>query len=148
MFVQVAFAGAACYAAEHLYIEARAPKHVGVDRLLFLMFSSVSVLLLPVVLATGTFFVPHGPPGATEGAMAAVAAITLLDYFFITLLILWAGPVFTSQAAYIVTLAGMLWGIVLFRDSHSPWIWAAVCALLVGLSLVRPRKTELPPARP
>jgi drug/metabolite transporter (DMT)-like permease len=145
VFVLVAFAGAACYAAEHLYIEARAPEHVGVDRLLFLMFSSVSILLLPVVLATGTFFVPHWPPGAAEGAMAAVAAVTLLDYFLITLLILWAGPVFTSQAAYIVTLAGMLWGILIFRDSHSPWIWAAVCTLMFGLSLVRPRRTE-PPA--
>jgi drug/metabolite transporter (DMT)-like permease len=114
VFVLIAFAGAACYAAEHIYIEARAPKHVSVDQLLFLMFSSVSVLLLPVVLATGTFFVPHWPPGAAEGAMTAVAAITLLDYFLITLLVLWAGPVFTSQAAYIVTLAGIVWGIVLF----------------------------------
>lgn len=139
LFVLMAFGGAACYAAEHLYIEARAPADVGIDRLLFLMFSSVSILLLPLVLLTDTFFVPQWPLGLAEGAMIAVAGITLLDYFFITLLILWAGPVFTSQAAYIVTLAGILWGIAIFHDSHSPWIWAAICTLMVGLTLVRPR---------
>lgn len=141
-FVLLAFAGAACYAAEHLYIEARAPADVGIDRLLFLMFSSVSILLLPLVLATGTFFVPDWPLGIPEGAMIAVAVITLLDYFFITLLILWAGPVFTSQAAYIVTLAGVLWGTVIFHETHSSWIWAAICALMMGLMLVRPRACE------
>jgi drug/metabolite transporter (DMT)-like permease len=144
LFVLLSFAGAACYAAEHLYIEARAPSDVGIDRLLFLIFSSVSILLLPLVLVSGTFFVPHWPLGIPEGAMIAVAAITLLDYFFITLLILWAGPVFTSQAAYIVTLAGILWGIVIFHESHSPWIWAALCTLMLGLLLVRPR-TGAPP---
>jgi drug/metabolite transporter (DMT)-like permease len=138
-FALVAFAGAACYAAEHLYIEARAPSDVGIDQLLFLMFSSVSVLLLPVVLATGTFFVPHWPLGMTEWAIVAVASVTLMDYFFITLLILWAGPVFTSQAAYIVTLAGVVWGIVILHDSHSLWIWGAICTLMLGLTFVRPR---------
>jgi drug/metabolite transporter (DMT)-like permease len=138
----MAFAGAACYAAEHLYIEARVPADVGIDRLLFLMFSSVSILLLPLVLVTGTFFVPHWPLGLPEGATIAVAAITLLDYFLITLLILWAGPVFTSQAAYIVTLAGILWGVVIFHESHSAWIWSAICALMLGMTLVRPRAGE------
>jgi drug/metabolite transporter (DMT)-like permease len=141
-FVLIAFAGAACYAAEHLYIEARAPTDVGVDQLLFLMFSSVSILLLPVVLATGTFFVPQWPLGASEGAMLAVAAVTLLDYFFITLLILWAGPVFTSQAAYIVTLAGVMWGIIIFHESHSLWVWGAICALMLGMACVRPRTAD------
>lgn len=149
LFVLLAFGGAACYAAEHLYIEARAPAEVGIDQLLFLMFSSVSILLLPLVLVTDSFFVPQWPLGLPEWAMIAVAAITLLDYFLITLLVLWAGPVFTSQAAYIVTLAGMLWGIVIFHDSHSLWIWAAVGTLMIGLALVRPRigeqsLTELP----
>jgi drug/metabolite transporter (DMT)-like permease len=106
------------------------------------MFSSVSILLLPLILVTGTFFVPHWLLGIPEGAMIAVAAVTLLDYFFITLLILWAGPVFTSQAAYIVTLAGIVWGIVVFHESHSPWIWAAICTLMLGLKLVRPRAGE------
>lgn len=138
-FSLVAFAGAACYAAEHLYIEVRAPSNVGIDKLLFLMFSSASVLLLPVALATNSFFVPHWPFGMTEWAIVAIASVTLIDYFFITLLILWAGPVFTSQAAYVVTLSGVAWGIVIHRDSHSLWMWGSICTLMLGLIFVRPR---------
>lgn len=141
-FVVIAFAGAACYAAEHLYIEIRAPKTVGVDQLIFLMFASASILLLPIVLATDTFFLPGFPPTLAEWAVIAVAMITLLDYFLITRLILWAGPVFTSQAAYIVTLAGVIWGAVIFGDSLSIWIWTAICALMTGLLLVRPRDLD------
>jgi hypothetical protein len=84
-FSLVAFAGAACYAAEHLYIEVRAPSNVGIDKLLFLMFLSASVLLLPVALATNSFFVPHWPFGMTEWAIVAIASVTLIDYYFITL---------------------------------------------------------------
>lgn len=108
------------------------------------MFSSASVLLFPVILLTGTFFLPHWPLGTTEWAITAVAAVTLLDYFFITLLIIWAGPVFTSQAAYIVTLAGVVWGVVIFHDSHSLWIWGAICSLMIGLTFVRPRLRDQP----
>jgi drug/metabolite transporter (DMT)-like permease len=143
-FVMAAFFGAACYAAEHLYIEMRAPAEVAVDKLLFYMFASVATLLLPIVLITGTFLMPQWPVGAAEGALIAVAAITLLDYFLITLLVLWAGPVFTSQAAYVVTLAGMAWGVILFQERHSGWIWMAIIALMLGLAFVRPRSGDRP----
>lgn len=140
LFALIAFAGAACYAAEHLYVEMRAPKNIAVDQLLFVMFTVVTILLLPIVLATETFFWPNWPFGIAEGAMIAVTGITLLDYFLITLLILWAGPVFTSQAAYIVTLSGVAWGILIFQDDLSNWTWFAIGLLMLGLKLVRPNK--------
>ena len=139
LYVAVAFAGAVCYAAEHLYIEMRIPKGIGLDSLLFLMFLSASIILFPFILVTDTFIVPNWPLQATEMAILAVAGVTLLDYFIITLLIVWAGPVFTSQAAFIVTLAGVGWGIIIFGDRHSGWIWGAMLILLMGMTLVRPR---------
>jgi drug/metabolite transporter (DMT)-like permease len=145
LFVLIAFAGAACYAAEHLYIETRAPQGIGIDQMLFLMFLSVSVLLLPVLLAAGVDVVPRWPLGTPEWAVVAVATVTLVDYFFITLLILWAGPVFTSQAAYLVTLAGVMWGMIIFGDSLSPWLWTAIGLLMAGLTLVRPRLEQATP---
>lgn len=138
-FVLIAFAGAVCYAAEHLYIDARLPEHVGLDTLLFIMFAAASALLTPVVLLTNTFIVPSFPFGVLEIAIISIVGITLLDYVLITHLIVWAGPVFTSQAAYIVTVAGVLWGIVIFGDSHSLWVWGAIGLLLLGLAFVHPR---------
>jgi drug/metabolite transporter (DMT)-like permease len=145
LFVLIAFAGAACYAAEHLYIETRAPHGIGIDQMLFLMFLSVAVLLLPALFAAGIDIVPSWPLGKPEWAVLAVAVVTLIDYFLITLLILWAGPVFTSQAAYLVTLAGVMWGMIIFGDSLSPWLWTAIGLLMAGLTLVRPRVEAIAP---
>ena len=49
------------------------------------------------------------------------------------------GPVFASQTAYLITLAGVFWGLVLFDESHSAYIWIALVLMILGLSLVRPR---------
>ncbi|MCZ6859704.1 MAG: EamA/RhaT family transporter, partial [Alphaproteobacteria bacterium] len=52
---------------------------------------------------------------------------------------------FASQAAYAVTLAGVLWGMALFGERHSPWIWLSLALMLAGLALVTPRKRERAP---
>jgi drug/metabolite transporter (DMT)-like permease len=49
-----------------------------------------------------------------------------------------AGPVFASQCAYVVTLSGVIWGIIVFSEQHTLWIWMSVMVMLVGLVLVTP----------
>lgn len=51
-----------------------------------------------------------------------------------------AGPVFASQTAYVITLAGMFWGILLLGERHSLYVWGALVLMLTGLALVRPRE--------
>jgi drug/metabolite transporter (DMT)-like permease len=51
-----------------------------------------------------------------------------------------SGPLFASQVGYAVTLAGVFWGIALFDETHSMWVWASLVTMLVGLMLVSPRK--------
>ena len=50
-----------------------------------------------------------------------------------------AGPVFASQTAYVITLAGVFWGMALLGERHSVYVWAALALMLLGLALVRPR---------
>ena len=50
-----------------------------------------------------------------------------------------SGPVFASQCAYVVTLAGVLWGILIYGEAHSTWVWASLVVMIIALSLVRPR---------
>ena len=57
-----------------------------------------------------------------------------------------AGPVFASQTAYVVTLSGVLWGMAIFSEAHSLWIWLSLLLMMVGLTLVRPRKAAAQPA--
>jgi len=37
-----------------------------------------------------------------------------------------SGAVFATQCAYIVTLSGVFWGIVIFAEEHSIRVWSSV----------------------
>ena len=37
-----------------------------------------------------------------------------------------------------ISLAGVAWGILLFGEVHSPWIWGALVVMIVGLALIKP----------
>ncbi len=129
-----------CYAAEHLYFAFKAPPNVPSEGLLLLMLIGAALTLLPLTLVTSTFHVPTFPPNKTDLALLGVAIVTVLDYFLFMFLMARAGPVFTSQAAYVVTLAGVGWGMLLFGESHSIWIWIALIMALLGVSLVQPKR--------
>jgi len=49
-----------------------------------------------------------------------------------------SGPVFASQCAYVVTISGVIWGIIVFSEQHTIWIWMSVMVMLLGLVLVSP----------
>jgi len=34
----------------------------------------------------------------------------------------------------------VLWGIVLFAEEHSIWVWSSVLVMLIGLVLVTPKQ--------
>ena len=68
--------------------------------------------------------------------------VTLLDNFLSAFLIARAGPDFTSQAAYVVTLAGIGRGTLLFAESHSTGIWIALVLALTGVFSVQPGKAR------
>ncbi|MDE0474351.1 MAG: DMT family transporter [Gammaproteobacteria bacterium] len=140
VWVLLPFGAVLCFAAEHLYYAIKAPDDAPVDGLLFVMFTCAALTLAPVLLLSSTFFLPNWPPAGGEYALLGVAAVTVLDYFLFAFLIARAGPVFTSQAAYFVTLAGIGWGMLLFGESHSVWIWSALVLALVGVFLVQPRE--------
>ena len=68
--------------------------------------------------------------------------VTLPDYFLSAFLIARAGPDFTSQAAHVVTLAGIGRGTLLFSESHSTGIWIALVLALTGVFPVQPGKAR------
>lgn len=97
------------------------------------------VVLTPLAFATGTtvpVFEPWGPVqwAATGVGVMSGSAFTTLLYVIRT-----SGPVFASQTAYIITLAGVAWGMVLFGERHSAYIWAALALTMVAIALVRPQ---------
>ena len=106
------------------------------------MFLAGAVIMTPLAIATGTFISLAWPWGPVEWSIVGMAVIAVVAYSLFLYLIVQAGPVFASQVAYIVTFSGVLWGIAIFGEKHSAWIWGSLVVMLAALALVTPRKTR------
>ena len=71
----------------------------------------------------------------------ALSAINVIAYVIFIELIRMTGPLFAAQMGYVVTASGVLWGIVIFGEMHSAWVWAALAVMFAGIALVHPRRT-------
>jgi drug/metabolite transporter (DMT)-like permease len=138
-WVLVAVLASACYAVENVFIALRRPSGCDAYTLVCGMLLMASLVLVPVVMATDSFVPLSWPLDEVELSIIAMAAINVVAYGLFIYLVTSAGPVFASQMAYVVTLSGIVWGIVIFGEQHSFWIWAALAAMLAGLALVTPR---------
>ncbi|MDP7064963.1 MAG: DMT family transporter [Arenicellales bacterium] len=145
-WVLLAVGSALCYTAENLFVAMRMPTDVNVYTLVGGMFLVATIIMTPLVIITGTFEPLPWPWGRSEWAILGMAAITVSAYGMFLYLVIYAGPVFASQTAYVVTLSGVLWGIMIFNDEHSLWVWLSLGVMMLALALVTPRKDNSQPA--
>lgn len=101
-----------------------------------------AVVTLPLAVMSGQFIAPALPLGLPESALVASALIHVLVYASYVWLVGRAGPVFAVQVSYLVTGFGVVWAILLLSESYSPFIWAALGLVLVGVYLVQPRAQD------
>ena len=146
-WVLAAVLAAASYAGENMYIALRRPAGSEALAIVAGMLIMAALLLLPLVLATGTFVPLTFPWGRVEWAVIAMMTSNTLAYALFLHLISTTGPVFASQTAYTVTIAGVLWGMAIFGEQHSLWIWASLLVMMAGLALVNPKKADSAGAR-
>jgi drug/metabolite transporter (DMT)-like permease len=97
------------------------------------------VLTLPFALAGGAPIAPR-EFGPAERALLATSPMNLLAYVGYVWLAARAGSVYASQVGYVVTIAGVFWGAVLLGERPGPAIWASLGLMLLGISMVRPRR--------
>ena len=122
-------------------------RHFGI---LFWQMCIGAVITLPLALMTGQFIDPRGPWGAPDAAIVATALLHAGAYTSYVWLVGRAGPVFTVQVSYFVTLFGVTWAMLFLGESYSSYFWAALAVMLAGLALVQPRPKAVlvPPAQP
>ena len=139
LWVLMAVLASAFYAGENLFVALARP--AGSDTLAIAcgMMGLGGLLMLPVVIAAGGYVSLAPPWGSVEWAVVIMAGVSALAYSLFIHVVMTAGPVFASQTAYTVTIAGVLWGMAIFGESHSAWIWASLAVMLAGLALVTPR---------
>ena len=74
--------------------------------------------------------------------MGLVGAASLLLAFR---LVATAGAVFYSQSAYAMTIAGVVWGMLLLSEELAPLAWLAFAIIVLGMYLVEPKRNDEEP---
>jgi drug/metabolite transporter (DMT)-like permease len=139
-WVLLSLVAAACYTALSIMMAVWKPRGTTSFTATGGMFVAAAVIMVPILYATGTF-VPFGWPWReVEWAMLGLGMINAVAYTLFFYLIETAGPVFSSQTANLVTLFGVFWGIVIFREQHSAWVWLSLATMMAALALVGPRQ--------
>jgi drug/metabolite transporter (DMT)-like permease len=103
-----------------------------------------------LALLGGQWVSPAGPWGPPERAVVLSGLIHAVVYAGYVWLVGRAGAVFAAQVAYLVTLFGVGWAMLILGERYSGWVWAAMAVMLGGLALVQPRpgaRPARPPAR-
>ena len=108
------------------------------------MLLAAAILLAPVVLWLDVLFVPALPVDEAEIGIVGQIVVSSIAYFIFFEVLRLAGPVFMSFTGYIVTLTGIGWGVLLFGERHSPWVWGAAALIFTGLALVNLRRSAAP----
>lgn len=133
--------GAVGYTAENMIIAIRQPGGLTAFHIAAGMFVAATVVMTPFMAVDGVFVKMAWPWGVVEWSIVGMAMVSVSAYGLFAHLIVRTGPVFASQTAYVVTLAGVFWGMAIFGERHSLWVWVALAVMLVGLGLVSPRKS-------
>ena len=138
-FVALAFVSPFFYSINSVYaIKFHPPKMDSLHAATGMMLAS-SLMLLPAAFATGTFHPMWRDFAFVDGLILAHMVLAALTFHLYFVLLRRAGPVYFSQVAFIVTINAVMWGMILFDERHSLWIWLALALVFAGVALVNLR---------
>ncbi len=145
-WVLACVAAAACYAAFNVMVSLWRPRGAASFTTTTALFVMAAIQLIPVMAATDSFDLPGWPWTGVEWSLLGLGLINAIAFSLFVYLIETAGPVFTSQTANLVTLFGVLWGIVIFGEQNSTWVWLSLATMMLAIALVSPRRAAVVPA--
>jgi drug/metabolite transporter (DMT)-like permease len=151
-WVLLALGASTFYAVQNVYIALHTPPDADVLTQTTGMLLVGGLAAVPFAVATDGFLWPDWPMSIAVQAAAVMLVINAVMMFLYVWVLRTLGAVFASLNANVITLAGALWGWLIFAETPSPWIWAAMVAMALGVALVTLRRaTPLPrqdPAEP
>lgn len=100
----------------------------------------LALISWPAAVVTDTVFAPVSVTDIPTLSVLAAGLIASVAYVIYTSLVRTLGPVSISMVGYIVTATGIGWGMLVFDETHSPWVWAAAGVIVLGLVLVNRRQ--------
>jgi len=139
LFMLLALVAPLFYGIEGNYLSLKTPPNM--DPFTSLRGASIVGLCIctPITLMTNSWVDLNHSWTSVEWAMLANASLHIVTYTGYIWLVGRTGAVFASQVAYVVTLSGVLFGMLILGESHSALVWLALGFMIAGLVLVQPR---------
>ena len=131
-----------CMAVEVLLMAKYKPKHIDPIAAAGLMLVFSALLVTPFAYSQGELISLSWKVGRLEVVIALLVFITASTYIIAIHIIKIAGAVFYGQSAYIITMAGIIWGMLLLNEEFSPLVWLAFAVIVVGMYLVNPKDDD------
>lgn len=128
------------YALQNVYIALHSPPDSDVLTQTTGMLLMAGLMGLPLAAGLHGFLLPTFPMTVPVQAAAAMLVINAGMMMLFVWVVRTVGPVFASMTANVITVAGVFWGWVIFQELVSPWIWAAIAAMALGVALVTLRR--------
>ncbi|MSO74675.1 MAG: DMT family transporter [Alphaproteobacteria bacterium] len=134
----------ACFAALNVFTELYHPPETPPFALSSGVLLTGALMLLPLMLATGQFYIFPGPDLDADLALAAAVVINLLMWPIFYTLIKLTGAFQFSIMNIVAVVLGFVWSIVFFAEVHSHYVWLAMALMLAGVLLIvlRPRPAK------
>ena len=103
---------------------------------------ATAVMTLPLAIAFGQFRLVLPPFSAGELAMITHFVLAAFNFYAIFELIRISGPTYMSQANFLAVAFGVIFGMLIFGETHSLYVWGAMALTLAGVALVNLRRKK------
>ena len=143
IFVLVGLVAPFCYGLEGNYIARFTPPIVDPIATLFCAAIIGALVTAPLSFASGVWIDMTGAFNSAEQAIVALSVIHAAAYTNYIWLVGKAGPVFSSQVAYIVTVSAMFMSAIFLGEAYSQYTFASLALMIAGLVLVQPPPRRL-----
>ena len=135
-WVLLGLAASCFYALQNVYIAMRSPPDADVLTQTTGMLILGGLAAIPLAIGADGFLLPVFPMTVAVKAASAMLLINAAMMLIFVWVVRNMGPVFASQTANVIVVAGVFWGWMRFGEIPSAWIWGAILAMAVGVALV------------
>jgi drug/metabolite transporter (DMT)-like permease len=135
-WVLLGLAASCFYALQNLYIAMRSPPDADVLTQTTGMLILGGLAAIPLAAGMDGFLLPVIPMTIAVKAASAMLLINAAMMLIFVWVVRNIGPVFASQTANVIVMAGVFWGWMIFDEILSAWVWGAILAMAAGVALV------------
>ena len=124
------------YAAANVYAEWGRPADTGNEALACGTMFAAALMMAVLGLLDGSFDPAWTRLDQSGLILLGYGVSTVAAFLLFYAIVAAAGAVYLGQVGYLVTLAGIGWGVLLFGERHHPSLWLAVAVVFAGVALV------------